>query len=136
MPWNLFFWRTRAHWLHAFIVPLLFQAFLVVGALDPLLDAGIAVHSTSPLCSVATQQGVSSREPEAPLSPSPHDVGFDHAHCPLCASLALGLPLDQTALVPLLVAAKPQRNKALLPTSLHPSPPFLLPPAQAPPHFS
>ncbi|WP_297460847.1 DUF2946 family protein [Ferrovum sp.] len=77
--------------------PLLFQMFLVVGALDPLLDRGSETGPALQICTVSGQQWVKTvsapdRQHSSRFPSSPSDSG--HSHCSLCSSLALALPVD------------------------------------------
>ncbi|MDA8417026.1 MAG: hypothetical protein M0Z78_08225 [Betaproteobacteria bacterium] len=125
----------RWRWLQWLLLPLLFQAFLVVGALDPLLDSGAAVHSTSPLCSVSGQRWSVSSDSASPIpvSPSPNDIGFDHGHCPICASLAYGLPIAELSLPIWIQSLRSMRGFLLPQEAIRPPPEFTLFLSHAPP---
>ncbi|WP_297448922.1 DUF2946 family protein [Ferrovum sp.] len=86
--------QRLAGWL---LWPLLFQMFLVVGALDPLLDRGSETGSALQICTVSGQQwvettSVTDHQHPAHFPSFPSDSG--HSHCSLCSSLALALPMD------------------------------------------
>ncbi|QKE40153.1 MAG: DUF2946 family protein [Ferrovum myxofaciens] len=81
--------QRLAGWL---LWPLLFQMFLVVGALDPLLDRGTETGPALQVCTVSGQQWVKTASSSDHHHSSPSDSG--HGHCSLCSSLALALPLD------------------------------------------
>ncbi len=114
--------------LRFLLVPLLFQAFLVVGALDPLLDAGSAVSAGGSLCALSLHH-----TDGAPSTPDPANLGFDHAHCPLCASLAFSLPALDLPLLPQGVQFSHRATVSMARAHVRHSPPFTHPPAQAPP---
>ncbi len=86
--------RQLTGWL---LWPFLFQMFLVVGALDPLLNQGSETGPALQICTVSGQQWVQTgsvpdQRNSSRLPSSPSDFGHDH--CSLCSSLALALPMD------------------------------------------
>ncbi|MBW8072138.1 MAG: hypothetical protein GJU77_00370 [Ferrovum sp.] len=89
------------HWIQRLsgwiLWPLLFQMFLVVGALDPLLDRGSETGPALQICTVSGQQWVKTasapdQRHSSHFPSAPSDSG--HSHCSLCSSLALALPMD------------------------------------------
>ncbi|WP_297453596.1 DUF2946 family protein [Ferrovum sp.] len=86
--------RQLTGWL---LWPFLFQMFLVVGALDPLLNQGSETGPALQICTVSGQQWVQTgsvpdQRNSSRLPSSPSDFG--HGHCSFCGSLALALPMD------------------------------------------
>ncbi len=83
--------RRFAGWL---LWPVLFQMFLVVGALDPILASGSESGPALQICAVSGLQWVSVQPSADTPSIPDHGVQPGHTHCPLCSSLALSLPTD------------------------------------------